>query len=84
MKELQGKVMRAMRIYFWIIHNTCFNLIIQFLKAQGPNHPGVLISHSSATEAYVVQENSPWLENNIGLELDAILNRQIPNEQEIR
>lgn len=51
---------------------------------QGPNHPKVLISHSSATEAYVIQENSPWLKNNIGLELDAILNCQIPNEQEIK
>lgn len=52
---------------------------------QGPNFPSkVLISHLSAIEASAAQENPHWLENNIGLELDAILNSQILSEQEIR
>lgn len=33
MKELQVKVMRATWVYFWLNCITCFNLIIQFLKA---------------------------------------------------
>lgn len=69
--------MRAACIYFWIIRNTCFNLIIQFLKALCYRDQTSTAKHSSVIFLH-------WTHKlcDIGLELDAILNSQIQNEQD--